>query len=262
MAQNNTRKGIFQMNILVLAGGYSPERDVSLASGCLIANALMKNGWNVALADVFEGTDADKASFLAPGSREYAYRVPEKEPDLDALRRTHPGRALIGPGILELAARADVVFMALHGGMGENGQLQATLDSFGIRYTGSGYEASMLAMNKGLTKRLLEAEGIPTPRGILTQSMPDCISFPCFVKPVSGGSSIGTSRADDREELVKAIREAQRYGHTVLVEEMVKGREFSVGVLEDRALPPIEIIPLEGFYDYKRKYQSDRKSVV
>ena len=242
------------MNILVLAGGYSPERDVSLASGCLIANALMKNGWNVALADVFEGVG--DAAFQAPGSREYAYAIPEEAPDLEALRKRHPGRSLIGPGILELAAKADVVFLALHGGMGENGQLQATLDTFGIRYTGSGYEACMLAMNKALTKRLLDAAGIPTPRGILTSEVPENVSYPCFVKPVSGGSSLGTSRVDCAADLESAVRAAQRYEQAVLVEEMVEGREFSIGVLEGMALPPIEIIPLEGFYDYKRKYQS------
>lgn len=244
------------MNILVLAGGFSPERDVSLASGCLIANALMKNGWNVAMADAFEGADPENTPFLAPGSREYTYAIPEEAPDLTALRRSRPGNALIGPGILELAAKADVVFVAMHGGMGENGQLQATLDTFGIRYTGSGCEACMLAMNKALTKRLLEAEGIPTPQGFVTAEVPENVTFPCFVKPVSGGSSIGTSRVECREALEQAVREAQRYEQAVLVEKPVEGREFSVGVLEGRALPPIEIIPLEGFYDYKRKYQS------
>ncbi len=241
------------MNILVLAGGYSPERDVSLASGCLIANALMKNGWNVALADVFEDTDP-KAEFHAPGTREYSYTIPETEPDLEALRRKRPGNALIGRGVTELAARADVVFLALHGGMGENGQLQATLDTFGIRYTGSGYEGCVLAMNKSLTKKLLDSAGIRTPRSLSLESGE--ISYPCFVKPSGCGSSVGVSRAETREELSRALKAAGAYGQEVLVEELIRGREFSVGVLDGHALPPIEIIPLEGFYDYKRKYQS------
>ncbi|MEA4823136.1 MAG: D-alanine--D-alanine ligase [Clostridiaceae bacterium] len=244
------------MRILVLAGGLSPERDVSLSSGCLIANALMKNGCEVAMADVFTGVDAEKTVFKTDLEHPYEYKIPEKEPDLDALRRVNPGNALMGPGILELARKADVVFLGLHGGMGENGQIQATLDTFGIPYTGSGYEACVLAMNKELTKKLLDAEEIPTPKGFVTKAMPENVPYPCFVKPVSGGSSIGTSRVDSKAELEKAIREAQRYEQSVLIEEMVCGREFSVGMLDGQVLPPIEIIPLEGFYDYLRKYQA------
>lgn len=244
------------MKILVLAGGLSPERDVSLSSGCLIANALMQSGFEVALADVFCGAETGKTAFISDVSQPYAYAIPETEPDLAALRASRPGNALIGPGILELAQQADVVFLGLHGGMGENGQLQAALDTFGIPYTGSGYEACVLAMNKGLTKTLLEAHGIPTPAGQIARTMPDSVPYPCFVKPVSGGSSIGTSRADTPSELAAAMREAQKYEQAVLIEEMVCGREFSVGMLDGQILPPIEIIPQEGFYDYRRKYQA------
>lgn len=243
------------MKILVLAGGLSPERDVSLASGCLIANALLSSGCEVCLADVFTGLDAP-AVFSSDASSPYSFKIPEHEPDLAALRASVPGNALVGPGILEAAREADVVFLALHGGMGENGQIQAFLDVEGIRYTGSGYEGCLLAMNKNLTKRLLASEGVCVPGGWLTDCVPDGITYPCFVKPPHGGSSIATSRADNAEELARAIEAVKEYEPLALVEPMVTGREFSVGVLDGAALPPIEIIPHDGFYDYARKYQA------
>lgn len=246
------------MKVLVLAGGLSPERDVSLSSGCLIANALMECGYEVALTDVLDDVEPSDALFHTGMTAPYAYTIPEREPDLRALRQKHPGNALIGSGVLELCRLADVVFLGLHGGMGENGQLQATLDVHGIRYTGSSYEGCVLAMNKGLTKRLLNAEGIPTPRGVVITNggIPANITYPCFVKPLCGGSSIGTSRADDEAALKKAISDARVYEQAVLVENMIHGREFSVGILDRRVLPPIEIIPRQGFYDYAGKYQA------
>jgi len=250
------------MKILVLAGGLSPERDVSTASGCLIANALLAQGYRAALADVFIGVPADTdpgAFFDSAPTDGYHFKVPEREPDLDALRREYPHPGLIGPGITDLCHAADVVFIALHGAMGENGQLQAFLDVNGIRYTGSPYEGCLLAMNKQITKILLRAEGVPVPDGILYHTdhaaLPE-VSFPCFVKPCRGGSSIATSRCDNHEELAKAIAAAAVYEPEILIEGMVHGRELSVGILDGQALPPIEIKPLEGFYDYARKYQS------
>jgi len=244
------------MKILVLAGGLSPERDVSLASGCLISNALLSCGYEVLLADVFSPLPADKIVFSANPEKPYSFAISTQEPDLAALRASVPGNALIGEGILDAARQADVVFLALHGGMGENGQIQAFFDVEGIRYTGSDYEGCVLAMNKHLTKRMLDAEGIRTPTGILTNRLPDNFSYPCFVKPPHGGSSIATTRADNPEALAKAIQAVRQYEPFALVEPEIRGREFSVGVLEGQALPPIEIIPTAGFYDYANKYQS------
>ena len=240
------------MNIIVLAGGYSPERDVSLTSGSLIANALMEEGHRVLLLDVYEGLreiPVDPLTLFRTTQR-YHYQVTESIPDLDALKaRCGNGDALIGPGVIELCRAADKVFLALHGAMGENGQLQATLDSFGIPYTGSGYLGSALAMNKDLAKRLFRDAGIPTPDWVCLRPNGkedlQALPLPCVVKPCSCGSSVGISMADTAEELKAALAEAARWEDTVLVEQKITGREFTVGILDGKALPLVEIIPAE-----------------
>ena len=249
------------MKIVVLAGGFSPERDISLSSGCLIANALLRRGHQVALVDVFRGITApEDATFKTGTAIEYSYKIPETEPDLEALRAECGGQTdLIGPGVLELCKSADITFVALHGAMGENGQLQATFDNYSVRYTGSGFEGCLLAMNKAISKQIMAGFGIRTPQGLeldMTRPIPENLPLPCFVKPCSCGSSVGTSRAETEEERSAAITLAAKYESRILVEEEVVGREFSVGVLNGKALPPIEIIPQEGFYDYQRKYQA------
>ncbi len=255
------------MKIVVLAGGLSPERDVSLSSGSLIANSLMESGHEVLLLDVYEGIQNEiedlNLLFLKPGEgKKYMYTVSESEPDLEEIQKQNKGeQTLIGRNVLEICKYADVVFIALHGAMGENGQLQATFDNFNIKYTGTGYIGSLLAMDKDITKKLLMQAGISTAEWILFEMNSDIgiirnkIGFPCVVKPCSCGSSIGVSIVKNETELDKALKYASKYEATVLVEKMVKGREFSVGILNKKALPVIEIIPLKGFYDYKNKYQ-------
>ena len=253
------------MKIAVVAGGLSPERDVSLSSGSLIANALLEAGHRVALVDVYEGfaCDAEPLFRDASSPERYSYRVPEAEPDLEAIRRKNGNRReLVGPGVLELCRSADVVFVALHGAMGENGQFQAYLDVHGIRYTGSGYAGCLLAMDKDITKRLLVRERIPTAEWVMHDCAEDdfsrvsaAIGFPCVVKPCACGSSVGVSIVENEGALREAIECAKRYELTILIERKISGREFSVGVLDGMALPPIEIIPKAGFYDYKNKYQ-------
>ncbi len=287
------------MKIVVLAGGLSPERDVSLSSGSLIANSLLESGHEVLLLDVYEGMpDGGKdlsLLFCKPWEgKKYEYAVPEKEPDLNEIKRRNNGQsALIGKNVLKLCRLADVVFIALHGSMGENGQIQATFDNFNIKYTGTGYIGSLLAMDKDITKKLLVQAGLATADWILYGisennydimsadiiSAPNVVStpqryevphiteacghdilinrigFPCVIKPCSCGSSIGVSIVNDREELKKALQYAAKYEKKVLIEKLIKGREFSVGILNKEALPVIEIIPEKGFYDYKNKYQ-------
>lgn len=254
------------MNIVVLAGGISPERDVSLTSAALISNALIKKGHKVALVDVYEGLDSGVSPspelFVDEGN--YTYKVEEAIPDLDAVIRRNGGRkALIGPGVLELCALADVVYIGLHGAMGENGQLQATLDNYGIKYTGSGYIGSLLAMDKDIAKKLLSIEGIPTPPGVLCR--PDRkeaseaahkMGFPCVIKPCSCGSSVGVSIIENEEELDAALCFAEKYEDSILVEKRIVGREMTVAILDGEVLPAVEIIPKNGYYDYKNKYQS------
>lgn len=246
------------MKITVLAGGFSPERDVSLLSGALIANSLCRSGHLVALADVFypyHGTLADDA-FTSDGN--FMYTIPKEPPDMTALRAEVPGDALIGDGILDLCRMSDIVFLALHGGMGENGSLQAVLASMGIPYTGSDFAACLVAMDKSLSKLLFRAHGVPTADFVILKKG-DCwdnIPLPCVVKPCSCGSSVGVSIVDTREALADAIHIACQYEGKVLIEDKICGREFSVGILNGRALPAIEIRPKNGFYDYERKYQS------
>jgi len=253
------------MKIVVLAGGLSPERDVSLSSGSMIANALREAGHRVVMVDVYEGIqftgDMDRL-FEGKTGKPYSYKVPDTEPDLDEIRRRNNNRkALIGPNVLALCESADIVFIALHGSMGENGQLQAVFDTFGIRYTGTGYIGCLLAMDKDISKRLMRQAGIPTADWIVADkntaesTVLDMIGLPCVVKPCSAGSSIGVSIVKKEDQLSSAIDYAVKTEEKILIEKMVEGREFSVGILGGEALPPIEIVPGKGFYDYRNKYQ-------
>ena len=256
------------MNILVLAGGYSPERDVSLTSGSLIANALKREGERVCLADVYLGIDPSELERedLFNTREGEVYRVGNSVPDLDRLKaESGNGEALIGRGIIELCRRADVVFLALHGAMGENGQLQATLDNYGIKYTGSGYVGSLLAMDKDISKKMFVGAGVNTPEWLYFSAkssdvalIEEKIGYPCVVKPCSCGSSVGISIVDDRASLEIALAEAEKYEDNILVERKIEGRELTVGILDGKVLPAIEIIPTEGFYDYKNKYQAGK----
>ena len=252
------------MNIAVLAGGYSPERDVSLTSGSLIANALIDEGHNVCLADVYLGIKDEDMSFNR--EKKPVHRVNHSVPDLAALKaQSGNGEALIGRGIIELCRAADVCFLALHGAMGENGQLQATLDNYGIKYTGSGYVGSLLAMDKDISKKMFVGAGVRTPEWLYFSAkdgsigeIEEKIGYPCVVKPCSCGSSVGISIVDDREGLEKALAEAEKYEDKILVEKKIEGRELTVGILDGEVLPAIEIIPTEGFYDYQNKYQAGK----
>lgn len=260
------------MNIVVLAGGLSPERDVSLVSGSLIANALVKNGHRVLLCDVYKGieTDGDYEKLFTDKS-DHSYKIETTEPDLEKVKAENGGReALIGENVLRVCGYADVVFLALHGAMGENGSLQATLDNFGIKcYTGSGYVGSLLAMDKAVSKQIMSTAGIPNADWILfdpdfdgVERVEAEIGYPCVVKPAGCGSSVGVSIVDNREELTAALDYAKKYENKIVIEKKITGREFSVAVLDGEALPPIEIIPINGWYDYKNKYQGTTKEVT
>ncbi len=255
------------MNIAVLAGGFSPERDVSLTSGSLIANALIDEGHNVCLADVYLGIDGtDDAKSLFNKEKKPIHKVTHSVPDLDALKASRGnGDALIGKGIIDLCRAADVVFMALHGAMGENGQLQATLDSYGIKYTGSGYVGSLLAMDKDISKKMFVGAGVNTPEWMYISAkqvdideIEQRIGYPCVVKPCCCGSSVGISIPENRAELENALKEAEKYEDSILIEKKISGREFTVGILDGEVLPAVEIILTEGFYDYTNKYQAGK----
>ncbi|MBE6549532.1 MAG: D-alanine--D-alanine ligase [Ruminococcaceae bacterium] len=255
------------MNILVLAGGLSPERNVSLTSGSLIAAALRRRGHKVLLIDVYEGFEGDVSEplslFTSDGNDSFS--VSREVPDIELIKAKNNGREeLIGPNVLSLCKTADVTFLALHGAMGENGQLQATLDVHNVVYTGSGYAGSLLAMDKEIAKILLEKEGIKVPFGIRVgkNDTPDIdeiyekVGLPAVVKPTACGSSVGVSLVDTKEELADAIAAAQAFKDDVLIEKRIFGRELTCGIVGGRVLPPVEIIPKQGFYDYENKYQA------
>ncbi|MDR3353745.1 MAG: D-alanine--D-alanine ligase [Synergistaceae bacterium] len=253
------------MKILVLAGGLSHERDVSLSSGSLAANALMAGGHSVALVDLYLGIESERDIFLDGDSgKKYSYQVTRQEPDLAKVKEENGGRdALIGPNVIEACMGSDLVFMALHGGIGENGQIQAVFDCYGVKYTGSGYIGSLLAMDKDLAKRIMRQSGVPTADWCLAasedadaKSLISELGLPLVVKPCCNGSSIGVSMANDRSELEAAISAAGRYESRLLAEKKITGREFSVGILDGRPLPVIEIKPRSGFYNYENKYQA------
>ena len=257
------------MKIVVIAGGLSPERDVSLSSGSLIANALIDIGYSVCLADLYAGVyntdnaeniDFNKMFFDSESNKKYSYSVPEHEPDLNQLKEeVDNGDSLIGKNIIELCKAADLVFLALHGGIGENGKFQAVLDSHGILYTGTGSTGSMLAMDKDLAKQLMRQNKILTAEWEIINNINGhvCqIEFPVVIKPCSCGSSVGVSIVRNKEEYIAAIEYSKKYEDMIMIEKMIEGREFSVGVFDNKALPAIEIIPNDGFYDYKNKYQT------
>lgn len=258
------------MNIVVLAGGLSTERDVSFKTGDMVTKALRENGHQVILLDVFMGY-SDKTENLDgifERSEEVSVQVsdiPEIAPDLEKVKASRKDQSdcFFGPNVIALCQMADVVFMALHGENGENGKIQAAFDLFGVRYTGSGYLSSALAMDKGMAKQLFLSNGIPTPQGIAMtkENRKDTaaelnLKLPCVVKPCCGGSSIGVSIVRTEDEFAAALDEAFRWEDKLIIEEYVEGREFSVGVLEQKALPVIEIAPVQGFYDYKNKYKA------
>ncbi len=253
------------MRIVVLAGGLSTERDVSISSGILVASALREKGHEVVLLDVFTGYEQNICDIDALFKQNYSFtdkvNVGETVSDLSEVKenRLNKSDRFIGTNVIEICTEADITFLALHGGEGENGQLQASLDLLGIKYTGTGYLGSALAMNKGLTKSVFVQNKINTPAGEIFKSIEEAKSwsiFPCVVKPCSGGSSVGIAKAENEEEYILAVKDAFRYENEIVVEQFVKGREFSVGILGGKALPPIEIIPKSGFYDYAAKYQT------
>ncbi len=251
------------MDIVVLCGGLSAERDVSLSTGAMAAEALRRLSHRVVTLDLFFGYEPDKGELdieelFQSGYGSGSISVGEDAPDLDALRSTRPGSSHIGDNVFDICKAADIVFMALHGADGEDGKIQGAFDLLGIRYTGTGSFGSALAMNKSVAKRIFEGHGIRTPRGIVLRrgEKPRDIGFPCVVKPCSGGSSVGASVVESRVGYDAALDAAFKFDDHVVVEQYIKGRECDVGIIAGRALPPIEIIPKWGFYDYKNKYQA------
>lgn len=248
------------MKIVVLAGGFSPEREVSLSSGAMITNALMENGHEVYLLDSYLGAaDGEAVRFKSlKDGVDFSFEIGRRAPELDRLAEERKEEGYIGNRVIEICRLADVVFLALHGGAGENGQIQAVLDAYGISYTGTGYAGCLKAMDKHVAKLLMRASGIPTPdwRVYTRGESLEPFSFPCVVKPCGCGSSVGVTIVDKEAQWEQALCSAFAYENRILAEVKITGREFSVGILGEKVLPAIEIIPKTGFYDYENKYQA------
>lgn len=251
------------MNIIVLAGGNSTEREVSIASGQGVCKALRERNHKAILLDPYFGeTEMKENLFPAEYDTDKAAEtMREMSSKLEETMKNRKG--FFGPNVLDICKEADIVFLALHGANGEDGKIQSVLDLMGIKYTGSDPLSSGMAMDKGITKMVFEAKGVPTPKGI-TLEKGKCsnrlsdygMSFPVIVKPCCGGSSVGVCIAKNQEEYNEALLEAFSYENEVVVEQFITGREFSVAVVDKKAYPVIEIAPLQGFYDYKNKYQA------
>ena len=257
------------MKIAVLSGGISPERDVSLSSGSMIANALAEKGHSVVMVDSFLGIEAPEEGLDAlfkklPDYKPQTIEVPSEPPDLEKVRRERrPDTGCnFGQNVLEICRLADVVFIALHGEGGEDGQVQATFDQLNIHYTGSGFYGCVKAMNKDVAKHLMKASRIPTvpwehmiyPEDVHWDRI-RALGYPQFVKPTCGGSSIATYKCNNEEEVRQALEKASKVSNDLMCEAFFGGREFDVGILDGKALEPIEIIPVAEFFDYESKYQ-------
>lgn len=253
------------MKIVVLSGGRSTERNVSLSSGVKISNALRSMGYSVANIDSFLGIDVEDDQidglFHTEPEDESKLVIDDEvltDEKINALR-TDGTRGLLGKNVLKVCQHADMVYLGLHGEDGENGKMQAVLDVFDIRYTGSGTLASALAMDKKFSKEVFVQNKIKTAKFVSTktskitkQEIP--FGFPMVVKPSNGGSSVGTHIIKDESELQAMVADALRFDKEALLEEFIKGREFSVAIVDGQVLPAIEITVDTGWYDFQHKF--------
>jgi D-alanine-D-alanine ligase len=217
-------------------GGMSTEREISLKTGAAVAGGLEGAGHSVSVYDL----------------------------------SSEPGHGVRDLVVSDGLAECDVVFLALHGGEGEDGRIQALLDLMGKPYTGSGVLASALCMDKTLSKILFERHGIPTAAwfGISAGEAPEAApariasigGFPTVVKPVDQGSSVGITIVRDESGLTGGIALAEKYSGRLIFERYIPGRELSVAIVGDEVFPVIEIVPEDGFYDYERKYTKGKSS--
>lgn len=246
------------MNIVVLCGGTSTERDVSLVTSKGVCTALRENGHKAILLDVFLGLDSFEGFSDYYDIEAALADIKSRGSSIDKIKKTR--KSFLGPNVLEICDKADIVFLGLHGNNGEDGKIQATFDLLGIKYTGCDCLPSAMAMSKAVTKAIFKAYDVPQAKGYaINKNHPYGkpeemgVNYPVVIKPSCGGSSIGVFFANDYAEFVDSLNSCFKYENEVVVEEKVSGREFSVGVIGYEALPVIEIIA-DGNYDYENKY--------
>jgi D-alanine-D-alanine ligase len=243
------------MRIAVLFGGTSEERDVSIASAAQIIPVLRDLGHQVFAVDTATGRlgHAQERQLLSAA-------VASLPPSDQEIARVRGAAMALSPAAFDFR-EADVVFLALHGGAGEDGRIQAMLDLAGLAYTGSNHIASAAAMDKDLSKRLFRSVDVPTPDWLMAPAASDAVSaalgWPVVVKPNKQGSTVGLSVVREPAQLQSAIDRALRFDDEVMLERFIPGREFTVGILDGVALPVGEIIPPGEVFDYASKYQAN-----
>lgn len=241
------------MKITVLTGGTSAERDVAIASAVQIVAALRSRNHSVAVVDTARGfiPEADEGKLLSA-------KVGTAPPSIEHLIELERGVLLSGLASLPVVRESEVVFLALHGGRGEDGTLQAVLDVLDVAYTGSGALASGIAMDKDLSKRLFRDAGVPTADWLMTPTTASTsgatLGWPVVVKPSKQGSTVGLRVVKSPEEFDEAVAYAAQYDDEVMIEAFVPGRELTVGILDGTALAVGEIIPRHEIFDYECKY--------
>ncbi|MFI5144355.1 MAG: D-alanine--D-alanine ligase [Ignavibacteria bacterium] len=259
------------MNIIVLTGGTSAERNVALASGKGITKALREGGHNVRVVDPIYGTNQP--------SEENIYNVKpvigQEFPTADELK-SYSSKKVLECIDSDIFDNIDIVFLGLHGKFGEDGKIQSLLEMRGVNYTGSGVTSSAMAMDKDISKIMFEHTGIPTPAWFMVEK--DCfdlnkiakrigssIDYPVVIKPNDEGSTVGLSIVQPDVEdvqLKNAMELAFNYTSRVMVEQYIEGRELTVTILGGEELPVVEIKPKDGFYDYEHKYTSGRTEYI
>jgi D-alanine-D-alanine ligase len=241
------------MRVTVLTGGTSAERDVALASAVQVIGALRARGHEVSVVDTARGfiPQRDEGSLLSSA-------VGIEPPSNQQLHALEQGLLLSGLGTLAVVRNADVLFLALHGGRGEDGTIQTLLEMVGVPYTGSGRLGSAMAMDKDISKRLFRDARVPTADWVMAPAAGDRVGdefgWPVVVKPSKQGSTVGLSVVKARQDYDAAVALARQYDDEVMIERFVPGRELTVGVLEGRTLAVGEIIPRHEIFDYECKY--------
>lgn len=253
------------MRIILLTGGPSSERDVSIASSKSILRSLRNLGHDVLVIDPINGKEIVAEEIL------FQSGVRKDSPSIEQLIeiKNTSNRNILDCINSEIFDNIDLVFLGVHGKFGEDGKIQTLLELRGIKYTGSDVFSSALAMDKDISKIILNSIGVKTPFWItvngnceydiekINRNILDSIGYPCIVKPNNEGSTVGLSVVNpdvEDVELKKSLSLAFRYSDKVLIEQFIKGRELTVPVIGDEAFPVIEIKPKGGFYDYEHKY--------
>lgn len=261
------------LNVVLITGGISAEREVSLSSGKSILSALRELGHNVKVVDPIYGAEEVNEEIV------FKDKIKQEYPTLEKLKELQfkSGRNVLSCINSKIFDNTDIAFIGLHGKLGEDGKIQSLLELRGIKYTGSKVTSSALTMDKDFSKIIFTYNSVKTPdwrvyyskNGIkedkIYNDIVNSFGFPCVVKPNDEGSTVGLTilkSGATMEELNDAVVLAFKYSEKVIVEKFISGREITVPVIGDEAFPVIEIIPIDGFYDYIHKYGKDMTEYI